>query len=139
MHPDFPLPDPEWAATRPFWDGAARGELVLPRCDHCRAFVWYPRPHCDDEALRWEPVGGAGTLFAWTVVRHPFLPQFRDLVPYVPALVAIDEDPAVRVVTRIVGCAPDDLRIDLPVRVVFDDMRFPGVERSVRAPFFTPA
>jgi uncharacterized OB-fold protein len=73
------------------------------------------------------------------VVHHAFLPQFAELVPFVPALVALDEDPRVRLVTRLVDCDPARLRSDLPVEVVFRDLRFPGVEGSVVAPFFTLA
>jgi uncharacterized OB-fold protein len=84
-------------------------------------------------------MSGRGRLFAWTVVRHAFLPQFSDEVPYVPALVALDEDPAVRIVTRIVDCDPERLAIDQAVRVVFGPLSFPGIDRTVTAPFFTPA
>ena len=59
-------------------------------------------------------------------------------MPYVAGLVAIEEDPAVRVVTRIVDCEPAALRIDLPVRVVFRPLRFAGVRGEVTAPMFVP-
>jgi uncharacterized OB-fold protein len=139
MHDAFPLPDLDWEATRPYWDGAARGELVLPRCDACGQFVWYPRRHCDGDALTWVPVSGTGTLFSWSVVRHPFLPQFRELVPFAPALVSLDDDPSVRIVTRIVDCDVDDLRADMPVEVVFRPLTFPGVAGDVTAPLFRPS
>jgi hypothetical protein len=83
-------------------------------------------------------MSGRGRLFAWTVVRHAFLPQFAGEVPYVPALVALDEDPAVRIVTRIVDCDPTGLAFELPVQVVFRPLSFPGIDRRVTAPFFTP-
>jgi uncharacterized OB-fold protein len=84
-------------------------------------------------------MSGRGRLFAWTVVRHAFLPAFADEVPYVPGLVALDEDPAVRIVTRIVDCDPEQLRFDQSVRVVFRPLSFPGIDRTVTAPFFVPA
>jgi uncharacterized OB-fold protein len=138
---DFPLPDVEWAPTRPFWAGAARGELVLPRCDPCRRFVWYPDGvcrWCGGAERTWTPVSGRGRLFSWSVVHRAFIPQLADLVPFVTALVAIDEDPAVRLATYVVDCAPERLRIDLPVRVVFRPLRFAGVAGEVRAPLFVP-
>ena len=58
--------------------------------------------------------------------------------PFVTALVALKEDPAVRLVTRIVDVPPEELRVDMSVHVVFQPMRFPGVARQVIAPFFTP-
>jgi uncharacterized OB-fold protein len=139
---DFPLPDTDWPPTRPFWAGAARGELVLPRCDACGRFVWYPDARCracGASGHTWTAVSGRGRLFSWSVVRRAFIPQFADGVPYVTGLVAIDEDPAVRLVTRVVDCDPTALRPDLPVRVVFRPLRFPGIARTVTAPMFTPA
>jgi uncharacterized OB-fold protein len=81
-------------------------------------------------------MSGRGRLFAWTVVRQAFLPQFKDEVPYVPALVALDEDPAVRLVTRVIDADPSRLVFDLPLQVTFRPLRFPGIAREVRAPFF---
>jgi len=137
VHDTFPLPDLDWEPTRPFWSAAARGELAISRCRECGKFVWYPRPHCGRDALDWVTVSGRATLFSWTVVHHAFLKQFRADVPFVPALVALDEDPAVRVVTRIVDCAPERLRIDQPVHAVFRPLRFPGIDAEVIAPLFT--
>lgn len=140
--PGFPLPDTRAEATRPFWDAAARGELLIPRCAACGAWIWYPREACTDcggAELPWTPVSGRGSLFSWAVVRRALVKQFAGEVPYVTGLVALDEDPAVRVVTRLVDCAPEDLRIDMPVRVVFRALSFPDVEGEVPAPFFTPA
>jgi uncharacterized OB-fold protein len=139
---DFPLPDLEWAPTREFWTGAARGELLIPNCDTCAAYIWYPRERCracHGERFTWTPMSGRGRLFSWTVVHHAFLPQFAAHVPFVPALVALDEDPSVRLVTRIVDCPPAELAFDLPVGVVFRRLEFAGVEGRVIAPMFTPA
>src|SRR5690242_13263005 len=119
---DFPLPDTDWPPTREFWAAAARGELSVPRCDACGRYVWYPDGtcrHCGSDRHTWTRVSGRGRLFSWSVVRRAFIPQLADDVPYAPALVAIDEDPAVRIVTRIVDCETDRLRVDMPVRVVF--------------------
>jgi uncharacterized OB-fold protein len=137
----FPLPDPGFAGARPFWDAAARGELVIPRCAACRAFVWYPRercPGCAGAELPWESVSGRGTLFSFTVVRHVFAPPFAPLVPYATGLVALAEDPAVRLATLLVDGDPESLRVDQPVRVVFRPLPFPG-EPAVVAPLFAPA
>ena len=83
-------------------------------------------------------MSGRATLFSWAVAIHPFLPQFAGDVPFVPALVALDEDPAVRVVTRIVDCEPEALSFDLPVEVVYRPLSFAGVDGSVVAPMFRP-
>ena len=46
MHADFPLPDVSWEPTREFWAGAARGQLLITRCEACGGYVWYPQPPC---------------------------------------------------------------------------------------------
>jgi uncharacterized OB-fold protein len=138
---EFPLPDTDWPPTREFWAAAARGELALPRCDACSHFVWYPDGscrRCGGAALTWTRVAGRGSLFSWSVVHRAFIPQLGDDVPYVAGLVALEEDPAVRLVTRIVDAEPGQLRVDLPVRAVFRPLRFRGVSRTVQAPMFAP-
>jgi len=142
VRPEFPLPDVAWPPTAEFWAGAARGELRIPRCDTCGRLRWYPEERCrscEGEPMTWETMSGRGALFSWVVVTHPFLPQFADLVPFVPALVALEEDPAVRIPTRMVDCEPDDLDFEMPVRVVFRPLSFGGVEGTVAAPLFVPA
>lgn len=140
--PDFPLPDLHWPPTREFWSAAARGELALPRCEGCGRLHWYPEErcrHCGASRHRWERMSGRGTLFTWVVVRQAFLPQLRDQIPFVTGLVALAEDPSVRLATRIVDCEPTALSIDMPLEVVFRPLSFAGVERQVLAPVFRPA
>lgn len=139
--PHFPLPDPAWEPTRGFFAAAARGELAIPRCGGCGARVWYPRPACPacgGRDLPWEPVSGRGTLFSFAVVRRPLWRPFADRIPYATGLVALAEDPAVRLVTLLVDCAPEDLRVDMAVHAVFRPLRFPGSSRAVVVPFFAP-
>jgi uncharacterized OB-fold protein len=142
VRPDFPLPDVEWEPTREFWAGAARHELLIPRCDACGRYQWYPKPRCREcrsEGFSWAPMSGRGTLFSWVVVTHAFLPQFVDKVPFVPALVALDEDPAVRLATDIVDCPPDALEFDMALEVTFRPLSFAGIPGEVVAPLFRPA
>jgi uncharacterized protein len=140
---DFPLPDLTDERTAEYFAGAARGELVLPRCDSCNRFVWYPEgecPHCGAGSFTWTRVSGRGRVFTWTVVRRAFLPAFEEMVPFVTALVSLEEDPSVRIVSYIVDCEPDALASDLPVEAVFRPLQFPTVPgRSVPVPMFVPA
>jgi uncharacterized OB-fold protein len=136
---DFPLPDVDDPLTAPFFAGAARGELVITRCDACGDYVWYPQDACprDGGALAWTAVSGRGTLFSWAVVRRAFLPAFEDRVPFVTALVVLVEDPAVRLCTYVVGTAPEELVADAPVAVSFRPLEFTTVPgRSVVVPMF---
>jgi uncharacterized protein len=141
--PDFPLPDLTDERTAEYFAGAERGELVLPRCDACNRFVWYPEeecPHCGGGGFTWTRVSGRGRLFTWTVVRRAFLPAFEEMVPFVTALVSLEEDPAVRIVSYVVDCEADALAADLPVAAVFRPLQFPTVpDRSVPVPMFVPA
>ena len=142
VRPEFPLPDTSWEPAREFWAGAAREELRIPRCDTCHRLSWYPKEkcrHCKGESFMWETMSGRGTLFSWVVVTHSFLPQFAGLVPFAPALVALDEDPAVRLATRMVDCDLDALEFELPVEVTFRPISFTGVAGEVVAPLFVPA
>ena len=141
MRDAFPLPDTTWEPTREFWAGAARDELRIPRCESCGRLCWYPRERCracDGGELPWTAVSGRGTLFSWAVVRRALVSAFAQKVPFVTGLVALAEDPAVRVVTNLVDCEPEALRAELPVHVVFRPLVFPNLERRVIAPMFTP-
>lgn len=139
---DFPLPDLADERTAEFFAGAARGELVIPKCDACEAFCWYPEdacPRCGCEAFTWTGVSGRGRLYAWAVVRRAFLPAFEEMVPFVTALVALDDDSAVRIVTYVVECDPDALAADQPLEVVFRPLSFPTVPgKVVPVPMFVP-
>lgn len=135
----FPLPDTDWAPTAPFWAAAAEHRLSLPRCDACGRLVWYPADRCrrcGGQAQTWVDLSGRGTLFSWVVVHQQFLPQYDP--PFVTALVAVDEDPAVRLATRLVDVDPAALVVDRPVEVVFGPLRFEGVDGEVTAPFWRP-
>jgi len=135
---DFPLPDIGDPLTAPFFAAAARGALAIPRCAGCARFVWYPEPTCPTcgTVPQWTDVSGRGSLFSWAVVRRPFLPAFADMVPFVTGLVALAEDPGVRVATLVVGSEPEALVPDAPVRAVFRPLAFPTVEGSVVVPMF---
>jgi uncharacterized protein len=140
---DFPLPDLADERTAEFFAGAARGELVIPKCDACGAFCWYPEPECPrcgSEAFTWTPMSGRGRLYSWAVVRRAFLPAFEEMVPFVTALVALDEDPEVRIVTYVVDCDPEALAAAVALEVVFRPLSFPTVPgKAVPVPMFVPA
>ena len=119
-----PLPrpiDPE--LSRPFWEAAKRHELVMPRCKKCDHLFFYPRsecPRCFANDLEWVKVSGRGRLHAFTVVRQPANAAFTGDAPYVYAVVQLDEGP--RMVSNVVGCNIEDVRVDMPLEVVFDDV-----------------
>jgi uncharacterized OB-fold protein len=141
MSAAFPLPDTGIPETRGFWDAAAGGHLEISACEQCDRFVWFPRPRCPDcnmGPLTWRRVTGRGTLFSWAVVEKPLFKPFREMVPYVTGLVAIEEDPSVRLVALIVDCDPGALEMEMPLDVIFRELRFPDVAGEVTAPMFRP-
>ncbi|NUR83192.1 MAG: Zn-ribbon domain-containing OB-fold protein [Nonomuraea sp.] len=121
----IPKPTPE---TQPFWDGAAAGELRIQRCTQCERHYFYPRPacpRCGSEQVEWVTASGRGTLYSY-VINHGPAPGFE--APYVIAVVELEE--GVRMMTNLVGVEPDpeQLPLDLPLRVTFEergDVRVP--------------
>jgi len=139
MHADFPLPDVSWPPLHPFWEGAASGRLLIPRCDGCDRFDWYPTPSCPacgERSRTWVEMSGRATLFSWTVVNHAWIPEFRTNLPFTTGLVALEEDERVRLATMIVDTDADSLVPDLPVEVTFGPLTFPPSTKRVTAPFF---
>ena len=118
--PQPPLPQPD-ALTVPFWDACRRGTLEVSACEDCGHLFLPPGPCCQtcwSTQLAASPVSGRGRVFSFAVYRrtyHPGMPA-----PYVVALVELDEGP--RLISNIVGCAPEDVAIDMPVLVRFDDV-----------------
>ncbi|NNH03171.1 nucleotide-binding protein [Microbacterium ulmi] len=95
--------------------------LLLPHCVRCAHVVWAPRPYCPECGsleVRWEPASGGGAVYSFTVNRRGkgFNRRYEEIGPYVVAYVELDEGP--RVLTNIVGCAVDDVRIGQRVRAV---------------------
>ena len=129
----LPVTDP---VTAPFWESVRAHAMRLQRCHGCGRWVFYPRglcPHCFSADLAWEPVAGTGVVHAFTIVhRHPS-PAFNGEVPYVVALIELDE--GVRLLSNLVEVAPDPAaaRVGLPVEVVYDD-----VTPEVTLPKFRP-
>jgi uncharacterized OB-fold protein len=125
-----PRPTPE---TRPFWDGTAAGELRVQRCRACSRHYFYPRPncpHCGAADVEWVTVSGRATLYSY-VINHRPAPGFAADGPYAIAVVELPE--GVRMMTNIVNTeiTPENLRLDMPLRVVFEargDMRVPLFE-----------
>ncbi|MFD3512044.1 Zn-ribbon domain-containing OB-fold protein [Streptomyces sp. NPDC058657] len=108
------------AFTRPYWQSAADGRLLLRRCAACARAHHYPRefcPYCWSEDVHWEQAGGRAVLYTWSVVHRNDLPPFGGRVPYVAAVVDLAEGP--RMMTEIVDCAEAELRVGAELKVTF--------------------
>jgi len=129
---DLPSTDSE---TQPFWDALKDGKFLLRHCNACGRDHYYPRPFCPtcwSEDVAWKEASGRGTLYTYSVVHVNDLPPFHERVPYVAAIVELEEGP--RVMTNIEGVPFDELRADLPVVVAYkaisDDVTIPVFLRN---------
>lgn len=120
-----PSANPE---TKEFWDAAARGQLLIKRCRTCAAVHYYPRaacPFCGSDSTEWQTASGSGTIYSYSVMR-------RAEVPYAVAYVTLDE--GVTMMTNLVDCDFNALRIGQRVKVVFKPS-----DGGPPVPTFTPA
>jgi uncharacterized protein len=117
-----PLPNINLESA-PFWEGAKRHELLIQKCRDCGNIRFYPRsicPHCLSYETDWGKVSGRGRIYSFTVSYRARSPEFKADVPYNVAIVELEE--GVRLMSNIVGCKNEVLRIGLPVEVVFEDV-----------------
>ncbi|MCL6563391.1 MAG: OB-fold domain-containing protein [Firmicutes bacterium] len=110
---------------QPFWEGLKNHQFLLYRCQQCGAWYW-PAAFCrfhDNQPfaanMKWEPASGRGRIFTFNVHHWAFDPAFKEDVPYVYALIELDEGPMFG--TNIVGTPPDQVRIGQRVEIVFED------------------
>jgi uncharacterized OB-fold protein len=144
MESGFLLPDLDDDDAAPFWQGTARGELLVHTCADCGLRRLPPRPMCPAcRSLRheWKQLSGRGTIWSFVVVHPPLLPAYQSLAPYNVVTVALADDPTLRLVGNLVArpdgpineIDPSTIRIDESVRVVFqqvEDVHLPRWMRS---------
>jgi uncharacterized OB-fold protein len=121
--------------SRGWWEALARHELYVQRCGQCATVRLPPRavcPVCLSSAIVWVRASGRATVYSYTVTRQNQMPGFREELPYVLAIVELEEGP--RIMTNVVGCDPDTVRIGMPVVVQFEE-----VTPEVTLPKFRPA
>jgi uncharacterized protein len=116
-----PVPTPTHE-TRPYWEGCKAHELRIQCCAECGNNQFLPRLYCTKcfgERVEWVKASGRATVLSFTIVRRPVSPAFAGDVPYVVALVTLDEGPTL--MTNIIGCPPEQVAIGMPVVVTFED------------------
>jgi len=114
------LRPPVDGSTSAFFRAAARGELRLPRCRDCAAYAWPPTRHCPScgrDAIDWVLASGRGVVHTFTVVRQSPESYFQAKVPYVVAMIDLDEGP--RLMSALADCAVESVRIGMSVAVAF--------------------
>jgi uncharacterized protein len=129
--PTIPVANPD---TQPFWDGCARDELLLQRCSACGAFRHPPSPICPQclsDRHDWIRSTGRATVYTFVVVRQALARGWEALVPYVVAVVELEEGP--RFLTDLVNVAPEAVTIGMPVEVTFAEL-----DGTTKLPLFQP-
>jgi enoyl-CoA hydratase/carnithine racemase/uncharacterized OB-fold protein len=109
--------------TVDFWKATKEHRLVIQKCHDCNSLIFYPRkycPECWSSQLGWQEAGGRAKVYTFTIMRDMVEPKFMPDLPYVLAMVDLDEGP--RMMTRIVDCDPSIVEIGLEVEVVFEDI-----------------
>jgi uncharacterized OB-fold protein len=109
--------------SAPYWDGLKQRAVKLQRCDGCHK-LWYPPgpfcPNCWSRNFTWEKLTGRGKVNSWVVFHQAYFSSVKDEIPYNVAEVELDEGP--RLLTNLVGIDNADIKIGMPVEVIFDDV-----------------
>jgi len=132
--PRFDLPTPDFD-TQPFWDAARARRLIIQHCADCGRHQFYPRPfcaHCWGARVDWVEANGRATLYTYSVVHQNDLPPFPERVPYVAAVVDLDEGP--RMMTDVVDCDVEALAVGMPLEVTYRELH-----EDITVPVFRPA
>lgn len=128
-----PLPTPSpW--SKPFWDGCKRHELLIQVCNECQKPIFYPKlfcPHCLSPDLEWVKASGKGKVYTYSIVYSYPPAAFVHDVPYVVAVIKLDE--GVQMMSNVIEIKPEDVKCDMEVEVVFDD-----VTEEITLPKFKP-
>ena len=116
----IPVADEE---SGPFFEGAKQRKLMILRCTRCGTWRLPGRERCVDcwsTESEWAQASGRGKLYTFGIMHQQYHPAFADVVPYNYAIVELEEGP--RLVSNIVGCPNEELRVDMPVEAVYDDV-----------------
>ncbi len=117
-----PLPRP-YQDTETYWAAARDHRFVIQHCKSCGKHQFYPRgvcSHCLSSDLEWHEASGKGTVYSFSVNHRAPHPGFADVIPFVLAIVELEEGP--RMMTNIVECNPDSVKIGMAVEVTFEDV-----------------
>jgi len=129
-----PLP-PVTKLNKPFWEGTKQGELRLQHCSEC-GHIWFPPsthcPNCLSRNYEWKAVSGRGKVWSWIIMHQRYFKEFEDELPYDVALIELEE--GVRMMSRLKGVSKEDIRCDMPVKVVFEE-----ATEEQWVPYFVPA
>jgi uncharacterized OB-fold protein len=127
-----PLPQPDNVSRR-YWAAAARGELLIQECPDCGERQFYPRALCAScgGEPEWLTASGRGVVHTFTVIRQYGMPPFVDELPYVVAMVELEEGPMI--MGNVTGGSVDDVHIGMAV-----EAHFTKVDDDIGIPYWKP-
>jgi uncharacterized OB-fold protein len=109
--------------AKPFWDNLREHRLTAQRCNSCGGFSPFPPqamcPKCLSSEVEWVPVSGKGTVYSFVTYHRAWHPAYQDKIPYNVSLIDLEEGP--RLVSNVVDIPPEDVRVGIPVEVVYED------------------
>jgi len=110
--------------NKPFWEYAKKHELRMQKCPDCGKIYYPPAslcPNCHSwKKSEWVKLTGKGSVYSFIVARRATNPAFAKEVPYVVAIIETQEGG--RLISNIVGSKPEDVKVGMPVEVVFEDI-----------------
>jgi uncharacterized OB-fold protein len=121
------LPSPRAQRTgldTEFWAATKRHELVVQRCNSCKAFQWGPEwlcHACRSFDMGWHKLSGRGRLFSWVRCWNPVHPALKEACPYIVAVIELPDAGNVRMVGNLLGDPLQNPPFDVPVEAVFED------------------
>jgi uncharacterized protein len=135
QEPSYPKPVTVDVVNAEFWQQCQDGVLRFQNCTGCGAWRFLPRymcAKCGSQEYAWKASRGQGRVFSWTVTYQPFHPAFARDIPYIAAVVELDE--GVRMATRLLDCNPEAVALDMRVTLIFKD-----IGDGFKLPCFRPA
>ena len=108
--------------TERYWQACKRHEFLIQRCNDCGHYQFYPRiicTSCSSRSVEWVTASGRGSVLSWTVVRRAVSDAYAADIPYVIALIKLQEGPVLMSIVR--GCEPESIHLGMAVEVSFED------------------
>jgi uncharacterized OB-fold protein len=116
----IPIASPE---SKPYWDALREHRLIVPTCKTC-SHTWFPPtllcPTCNSDDIGWRESSGRGKVYSYVVFHRVYHRGFAAEVPYIVALIELDEGP--RLLSNVIGVTPEKVSCDMRVRVVYEDI-----------------
>ena len=110
--------------TKPFWDAANDGRLVIQNCNACNMLQHPPTPTCrqcgSGDKLEWKGMSGRGKIYNYCVVYDSPIRLLQDNQPFNLAVIMLDEDPGIQMYSHLPGTPVDEVPVGASVEVVFE-------------------